>query len=154
MGAHGSAPPTVTQLFGSLMDTEESENSVILLESSCKTTTALWSSTGLTFNKTKDLWRSVQHYANKALERWHGVVIFHNGIWVKTSVFSPHTFSYLLWRFKHKSCSFDSICGTEKNCVQTYKYISKYYNYKISSLCSDINCWYKPDSFLIVRFKD
>lgn len=76
----GSAPPTVTELFGSFVDTDESENSVILLRSSCRTTTALWNSTGLTFTKTKDLWRSVQHYANKALERWHGVVIFHNGI--------------------------------------------------------------------------
>lgn len=85
----GSAPPTVTELFGSFVDTDESENSVILLRSSCRTTTALWNSTGLTFTKTKDLWRSVQHYANKALERWHGVVIFHNGIWAKPSVFSP-----------------------------------------------------------------
>lgn len=125
MGAHGSAPPTVTQLFGSFMDTEESENSVFLLQSSCRTTTALWSSTGLTFTNTKDLWRSVQHYANKALKRWHGVVIFHNGIWVKTSVFSPLTHSVIYcinnveynkayWRFKYKSCSFDSICGTGK----------------------------------------
>jgi len=75
-----SDPPTVTEVFGNLVDTDESENSVILLRSSCRTTTALWNSTGLTFTETKDPWRSVQHYANKALERWHGVVIFHNGI--------------------------------------------------------------------------
>lgn len=134
MGAHGSAPPTVTQLFGSFMDTEESENSVFLLQSSCRTTTALWSSTGLTFTDTKDLWRSVQHYANQALKRWHEVVIFHNGSYESKHLYFPLTHSVIYcisnveYNKPYKSCSFHSICGTEKNSVQAYKYMSKYYN--------------------------